>query len=302
MFSGDQATLCKLTSAKEQMKRNIQPILEPFRAFYNDEEGGRIAVRMQPHIFLRSRCDQIRQKLGYDAMISKASWNPAMISSKAKASPWVDSAGKYDVLLVRKADVVVIVDLLCCMFLSCDFHVDLCFLDVYQIRSILAPSTWIYPYNKMQESKQVLIEGLLRNKAFREVVNASLDCREVNDVKTKNRLNHRAELIGICSAATAFVVANWGGTLSADYFVTDLKGEWNPVALTDEYNKNWKGTAHNWLRIRSKATLVTVEFDHTFMQFLGTPHDATLASYFLDVGQMRSVGLTLEEINAGIDR
>ena len=83
MFSGDQATLCKLTSAKEQMKRNVQPLLEPYRAFYNDE-GGRIAVLMQPHIFLRSRCDQIRRNLKYDARISKASWNPGHDQAKPK--------------------------------------------------------------------------------------------------------------------------------------------------------------------------------------------------------------------------
>lgn len=79
--------------------------------------------------------------------------------------------------------------------------------------------------------------------------------------------------------------------------MTLLKGEWNPAAVTEEYFRNWTGTSHNWLRIRSKHSLETVEFDHTFVQFLGTPYDATLASYFLDIGQMRSVGLTFEEMN-----
>lgn len=293
MFSGQEASLCKLTSAKEQMKRQIQPILNSFRACYNDKERGRIAILQQPHNFLRNRCDHIHRDLGYNARIIAASWNPAMISS---ASPWAQSDGRYNVLVVRKDDVVVIVDLLCCNFLNCAFQVDLCFLDVYQVRSI-APPTLICPYSKIQESKQVLIEKLLSNKAFHDIVQESLDCQAVCDIKRTNFSKNRCETIGICSAATHFITQHWEEHhLGQDYIVTLLTGECNPAAVTEEYFKNWTGTSHNWLRTRSKHSLETVEFDHTFMQFLGTPHDATLAIYFLDVGQMRSVGLTVEEM------
>lgn len=55
------------------------------------------------------------------------------------------------------------------------------------------------------------------------------------------------------------------------------------------------GTNHNWVRIRDKNTYETIEYDPSFGQFVDTPADQTYLSYFVDVGQMRSVGMTPDE-------
>ena len=302
MFRGTRAVMCRLTDDKEQLKQLVKPVVERFGRMFErrdlaiSQTRWKAALFRRRELFLRSFARKMQTDT-IQAGVAKARWMPQMISAQARVVYKVPDDGFYHVILIRRGETVVVVDLLCCLFLNAMWDFDLCFLDVHQVRTILIEGDLIFPNSKVQESKQILTEKLLADADFRAFTEQALQDEEVMDAQSKNLDGGRPEMLSTCSMISAFLNVNWSTALKKKYRVKHVHGEWNECAVSRWFADTERkgGFSHDWIQIQDVLTLESVEFDPAFSQFIDSNFDSSLRSFFADVGQLRSVGLTQKE-------
>lgn len=290
MYRASPEIMCRQCSSTEKLKRQIRPILEGFGRQYNDPSG-RVALFRHPVTVLTNVTRLINREASMSARVARARWRTDMIADAAQSAP---RNGLYDIVLVRYAGKVIVIDLFCCMFLDRDWNLEMCFIDVYQVRSIQAPHGWNIANPKIQESKQRLIEDLLQDADFGQLMRSAFNDPDIQGLINANVAFSRPRFLGICSKI-ARILTTRSAALNDKFHIFGVSGKWNLCAVTNWLNTQWKDTNHDWLLIRDLKSMEVVAFDPSFYQFIGKASVPNLATALLDVGQMRSVGLTEHE-------
>ena len=290
MHRGSPEIMCRQCKPTEDLKIRIRPIVEEFGRQYNDP-ARRVILFNRPFTALTNVTRLINREKSMSARVAKAQWRTDMIADAAQNAP---RDGVYDVVLVRHAGRTIVIDLFCCMFLDRDWNLEMCFIDVYQVRSIQAPSGWYFANPKIQESKQRLVEDLLQDADFEQLMRSAFNHPEIQGLINSNVTFNRPRFLGTCSRI-AQILTTSSATLSEKFYIFGVSGKWNLCTGTNWLNTHWKDTNHDWLMIRDLKSMEVVAFDPSFYQFIGRASVPNLATALLDVGQMRSVGLTEEE-------